>query len=196
MVDQGFDVKIARRRASARDARRIEGRFAERDRSPGEDGLALSRRVWELGHRRRWVMHTSARPRRSAEGVRDKRHRFREQAAATDVLVAKIKARLDRSARRRPAGLSARSRLGLPTSSPRRTGENGALRIRARRSTVSAVLRGHRHASAGTKRGAGGSTTAPLSEGSCGRHVREAERAAITESTKVCFSKACEPHEA
>jgi response regulator RpfG family c-di-GMP phosphodiesterase len=122
MIDQGFDVKIAR---SAEQAREILGDskidlvVSEID-LPGEDGLTLlaSARQESWGKDVAWVMHTKRQGRTEAQkafehGVID----FVSKPTAVDVLVAKLKARLDRSRSQKgqQGGLSGSlAELGLP----------------------------------------------------------------------------------
>jgi len=166
MIDQGFDVKIARSAEQAREMlkeAKIDLVVSEIE-LPAEDGLALlaAARQEPWGKDVAWVMHTKRQGRAETQkafehGVID----FVSKPAATDVLVAKIKARLDRSrAQKGHQGLSGSlAELGLPDlvtalSNGRKT---GALRITSK--TVSGevlFLEGAIvNATAGTKRGAG-----------------------------------------
>jgi response regulator RpfG family c-di-GMP phosphodiesterase len=138
MIDQGFEVKIAR---SAEQAVEMltEGKIdlvvSEID-LPQKDGLTLlaEARGASWGKDVAWVMHTKRQGRAEAQkafehGVID----FVNKPAAADVLVAKLKARLDRSrSQKGHQGLSGSLKeLGLPDlvtalSNGRKT---GALRI-------------------------------------------------------------------
>jgi response regulator RpfG family c-di-GMP phosphodiesterase len=165
MIDQGFDVKIAR---SAEQARPILGEskvdlVVSEIELPGEDGLTLlaAARQESWGKDVAWVMHTKRQGRAEAQkafehGVID----FVSKPTAVDVLVAKLKARLDRSRAKGQQGLSGSlAELGLPDlvtalSNGRKT---GALKITSK--TISgevlflegAVV----NATAGAKRGSG-----------------------------------------
>ena len=138
MVEQGFDVKVARSAEQARTyltETKIDLVVSEID-LPGQDGLALlaDARQETWGKDLAWVMHTKRQGRAEAQkafehGVID----FVSKPTADDVLVAKLKARLDRSrAKTQPQGLSGSlAELGLPDlvtalSNGRKT---GALKI-------------------------------------------------------------------
>jgi response regulator RpfG family c-di-GMP phosphodiesterase len=138
MIDQGFDVKIARSAEQAREMMsemKIDLVVSEID-LPGQDGLTLlaDARQEPWGKDLAWVMHTKRQGRAEAQkafehGVID----FVSKPTATDVLVAKLKARLDRSrSQKGQQGLSGSlAELGLPDlvtalSNGRKT---GALKI-------------------------------------------------------------------
>jgi len=139
MVEQGFDVKIARNAEAARALlaeTKIDLVVSEID-LPGQDGLALlaAARQESWGKDLAWVMHTKRQGRAEAQkafehGVID----FVSKPTAIDVLVAKLKARLDRSRSKtqQQGGLSGSlAELGLPDlvtalSNGRKT---GALKI-------------------------------------------------------------------
>ena len=165
MTDQGFDVKIARSAEQAREllsGTKIDLVVSEID-LPGQDGLTLlaEARQEPWGKDLAWVMHTKRQGRAEAQkafehGVID----FVSKPTAVDVLVAKLKARLDRSRAKAQQGLSGSlAELGLPDlvtalSNGRKT---GALKI------ISKTVTGDIHflegaivdASTPTKRGAG-----------------------------------------
>ena len=138
MIDQGFEVKIARTADQARmllTDTKIDLVVSEID-LPGQDGLSLlaDARQESWGKDLAWVMHTKRQGRAEAQkafehGVID----FVSKPTAVDVLVAKLKARLDRSrAKEGQKGLSGSlAELALPDlvtalSNGRKT---GALRI-------------------------------------------------------------------
>jgi len=143
MAEQGFDVKIARSAEQARGIlaeTKIDLVVSEID-LPGEDGLTLlaAARGEPWGKDLSWVMHTKRQGRAEAQkafehGVID----FVGKPTAVDILVAKLKARLDRSRAKNKEGLSGSlAELGLPDlvtalSNGRKT---GALKITS--STVS-----------------------------------------------------------
>jgi response regulator RpfG family c-di-GMP phosphodiesterase len=166
MVEQGFDVKIARSAEQARtmlSESKIDLVVSEID-LPGEDGLALlaAARQESWGKDVAWVMHTKRQGRAEAQkafehGVID----FVSKPTAIDVLVAKLKARLDRSrAQKGQQGLSGSlAELGLPDlvtalSNGRKT---GALKItsKALSGEVQFLEGAVVNASAGAKRGSG-----------------------------------------
>lgn len=139
MIEQGFDVKIARSADQARALltdSKIDLVVSEIDLPGEEDGLTLlaAARGESWGKDVAWVMHTKRQGRAEAQkafehGVID----FVSKPTAIDVLVAKLKARLDRSrSQKGQQGLSGSlAELGLPDlvtalSNGRKT---GALRI-------------------------------------------------------------------
>jgi len=138
MIDQGFEVKIARTAEQARALladTKIDLVVSEID-LPDQDGLTLlaEARQESWGKDVAWVMHTKRQGRAEASkafehGVID----FVSKPTAVDVLVAKLKARLDRSrSQKGQQGLSGSlAELGLPDlvtalSNGRKT---GALKI-------------------------------------------------------------------
>jgi DNA-binding response OmpR family regulator len=139
MIEQGFEVKLARTADQAKallSETKIDLVVSEID-LPGQDGLALlaEARQEAWGKDLAWVMHTKRQGRSEAQkafehGVID----FVSKPTAVDVLVAKLKARLDRArAKAAPqGGLSGSlTELGLPDlvtalSNGRKT---GALKI-------------------------------------------------------------------
>jgi response regulator RpfG family c-di-GMP phosphodiesterase len=138
MIDQGFEVKIARNAEQARaliTESKVDLVVSEID-LPGQDGLSLLAEARNDGWGKdvAWVMHTKRQGRAEAQkafehGVID----FVSKPTAVDVLVAKLKARLDRSrSQKGQQGLSGSlAELGLPDlvtalSNGRKT---GALKI-------------------------------------------------------------------
>ncbi len=138
MIDQGFEVKIARNAEQAKEIiteSKVDLVVSEIE-LPGQDGLALLAEARQEGWGKdvAWVMHTKRQGRAEAQkafehGVID----FVSKPSAADVLVAKLKARLDRSrSQKGQQGLSGSlSELGLPDlvtalSNGRKT---GALKI-------------------------------------------------------------------
>jgi len=165
MIDQGFEVKIARSADQAVEMLmqgKIDLVVSEID-LPGKDGLTLlaEARGEGWGKEVAWVMHTKRQGRAEAQkafehGVID----FVTKPAAADVLVAKLKARLDRSrSQKGQQGLSGSLKeLGLPDlvtalSNGRKT---GALRItsRALSGEIQFLEGAIVNASAGPKKGA------------------------------------------
>ena len=141
MIDQGFEVKIARSAEQGREilsVMKIDLVVSEID-LPAQDGLALlaDARQESWGKDLAWVMHTKRQGRSEAQkafehGVID----FVSKPTATDVLVAKLKARLDRSRAQKPQqGLSGSlAELGLPdlVTALSNGRKSGALRINSK----------------------------------------------------------------
>jgi response regulator RpfG family c-di-GMP phosphodiesterase len=165
MIDQGFDVKIARSAEQARQVlseTKVDLVVSEID-LPGQDGLTLlaEARQEPWGKDLAWVMHTKRQGRAEAQkafehGVID----FVSKPTAVDVLVAKLKARLDRSRAKAQQGLSGSlAELGLPdlVTALSNGRKSGALKI------TSKTVNGEVHflegaivnATTATKRGAG-----------------------------------------